>query len=513
MYVGDCVRVMQTLDADSFDACVTDPPYGLEFMGKEWDRLEYGQGRTSKPGIGKRETDWPSNRGWNEARCQNCGHLSHGGSPCGCDRPDFPPADDRWLRMQRWHERWARECYRVLKPGGHLLAFGGTRTSHRLACAIEDAGFEIRDTVQWVYATGFPKGLDVSKAIDKAARGVPQGGADPTSPNHGRFKGGTVKADHATGRGFGAGPGQFMAEPGQKADRDVVAEAERWQGWGTALKPAHEPIVLARKPLIGNVAANVLKHGTGALNIDACRVGYQNQTDMDQARVPQPSLNSPTGNVYGFQTGEGRSGEFFDPSQGRWPANLILSHAPGCKRVGTRRVRGSRIDKPAESTPDDRVAYGGMGAARPARGIGDEEGMETIAQWECAEGCPVAELDRQSGVRKSSGIYDGDGSRRSTDRGATSFEQAEDRHRPNVMYADTGGASRFFYVAKASRSERDAGLNPQCRVCGWEGKQGQAVSRSKEAGANSAAVGKGRTCPECGGEVMPRGRGRNDHPT
>lgn len=152
--VGDCVEVMAGMELDSVDAIVTDPPYGLEFMGRDWDKIDgksTGSGKRSKPGIGDRETEWVSNGGWNSYRCRNCGHLSHGGSPCRCEKPDFVRADDRWKRMQEWHESWAREALRVLKPGGHLLAFGGTRTYHRLACAIEDAGFEIRDTLAWMY--------------------------------------------------------------------------------------------------------------------------------------------------------------------------------------------------------------------------------------------------------------------------------------------------------------------------------------------------------------------------
>jgi DNA modification methylase len=140
-----------------------------------------------------------------------------------------------------------KECLRVLKPGGHLLSFGGSRTYHRMACAIEDAGFEIRDQIMWVYGSGFPKSLDVAKSIDKAARGVPQGGVDPTSVNHGKYKGGCSE-DNPGGRGFGAGPGQFMVEAGEKGSKELVIEAQPWEGWGTALKPAHEDLVLAQKP-------------------------------------------------------------------------------------------------------------------------------------------------------------------------------------------------------------------------------------------------------------------------
>jgi site-specific DNA-methyltransferase (adenine-specific) len=193
LMLGDCLDVLKTLPADSVDAIVTDPPYGLSFMGKRWDY-------------------------------------------------DVPSV-----------EIWA-ECLRVLKPGGHLLAFAGTRTQHRMACRIEDAGFEIRDMIAWVYSTGFPK------------------------------------------------------------SRNLDGE---WAGWGTALKPALEPITVARKPLSeGTVAANVLEHGTGAINVDGCRVGYNLEID-DTRRKPVPTSGW-------CLSGSPTSGSMDDSAlQGRWPANLI----------------------------------------------------------------------------------------------------------------------------------------------------------------------------------------------
>jgi site-specific DNA-methyltransferase (adenine-specific) len=188
---GDSLLVLQLLDDNSVDAIVTDPPYGLSFMGKKWDY------------------DVPSEELW-------------------------------------------RQCFRVLKAGGHLLCFAGTRTQHRMAVRIEDAGFEIRDMIAWVYGSGFPKSLDVSKAIDKAA-------------GHWRGKAGEVVSDNGAMSG-----GNYERTP--KGD-PITAAAVAWQGWGTALKPALEPITVARKPLIGTVAENALQHGTGAINVDGCRVG------------------------------------------------------------------------------------------------------------------------------------------------------------------------------------------------------------------------------------------------
>lgn len=246
---GDCRDVMATLAADSIDAIVSDPPYGLSFMGKGWDH--------GVPGV----------------------------------------------------EFWT-EALRVAKPGAHLLAFGGTRTYHRLACAIEDAGWEVRDCLMWVYGSGFPKSMNVQQAINKAARGYPHGGPDPSSPNSGKFKGGCTD-DSPNGRGFGAGAGAFMAEHGVARGDDNGP----WRGWGTALKPAYEPIILARKPLAGTVAANVLTHGTGAINVDGCRVGSDGGTR--KGSFPKGTSNG----VYGH--GINGACKIVELNAGRWPANFI----------------------------------------------------------------------------------------------------------------------------------------------------------------------------------------------
>ncbi|MGH8446494.1 MAG: DNA methyltransferase [Solimonas sp.] len=273
---GDCRQVLRTLDADSIDSCVTDPPYHLT-EGK-------------KGGIGIASLNPKSPAGRSRIGTGFMGKAWDGGDVF------FQP------------ETWA-EVYRVLKPGAYLLAFGGARTYHRLACAIEDAGFEIRDQIMWIYGSGFPKSLDVSKAIAKAA------GAE-------REVVGTKNAGNGNGRGpgfrhAGGADGLPVTEP-------ATGDAARWAGWGTALKPSHEPIVVARKPLIGTVAANVLQHGTGAINIDAARIhGEDAKGGAYTVRRLKPGATlNKTGGNWRPEEDEARMyhGEM---KAGRWPANII----------------------------------------------------------------------------------------------------------------------------------------------------------------------------------------------
>lgn len=229
---GNCIDVMRSMPDNSVDSIVTDPPYELGFMGKSWDST----------GIA--------------------------------------------FNVEVW-----AEALRVLKPGGHLLAFSGSRTYHRMAVAIEDAGFQIRDQIMWIYGSGFPKSLDVSKAIDKAAGAKREDRVVVDSGVSGSMSGERINI--------------------VDAGTPVQPEAVTWQGWGTALKPAHEPIVLARKPLIGTVAANVLEWGTGGLNIDGSRVA---STD---------SFGGGAKGTSGFAVGYGHDGWVAGSELGRWPANLI----------------------------------------------------------------------------------------------------------------------------------------------------------------------------------------------
>jgi site-specific DNA-methyltransferase (adenine-specific) len=317
---GDSIETMRELPDNSIDSIVTDPPYGLGFMGKAWDAL--------------------------------------------------PPG-----------EEWAAECLRVLKPGGHLLAFGGSRTWHRLAVAVEDAGFEIRDSIAWLYGSGFPKSLDVSKAIDKAA-GAEREVVGP-SPYANRGASG-MSAEN----GWNPGPLSNAERPGVTAPATDAAKA--WEGWGTALKPAFEPIVMGRKPLAGTVAANVQAHGTGALNIDASRIGTGD--DRVSGGATGKRVDADAGYMGGWADAEdGRQ----RPTGGRWPANVML---------------------------DEHTA---------------------------------ALLDEQSGILKSGRIeahHGSGGASKGIGTYAMRDRRGEDRSGSN--YGDSGGASRFFYVAKAPKKER-----------------------------------------------------------
>lgn len=216
-------------------------------------------------------------------------------------------------------ETWV-EVLRVLKPGGHLLAFGGSRTYHRLACAIEDAGFEIRDQIQWIYGSGFPKSLDISKAIDAAAGAERAVTGTYLHPDRGTPHG-NFRTDNNR-----VAIGDFsMCEDSRAISVPATDAAKQWSGFGTALKPAHEPIVLARKPLIGTVAENVLKHGTGGLNIDGCRVPTAAADAVAMQRCnTEGSGRFRAGRAEPGAIGRSNPGEVLDTSLGRWPANIIL---------------------------------------------------------------------------------------------------------------------------------------------------------------------------------------------
>lgn len=315
---GNCLDLLKQLPDNSVDSVVTDPPYGLKFMNKHWDH-------------------------------------------------DVP-------KVEIW-----QECLRVLKPGGYLLAFAGTRTQHRMAVNIEDAGFEIRDMIAWCYGSGMPKSLDVSKAIDKAAgveREITREGQTKAPEDAGKF-------DSAS------------SAVRERRDEPATDAAREWQGWGTALKPALEPITVARKPLIGTVAENVLTHGTGALNIDASRIPVD--PSVDDPRLGGAgtwSSDKMAKNVYEG----GYAGERVGSSPlGRYPANFIHD---GSEEVVP---LFPDSDGAGPSLPNVKITGYGDGAV----GTGESKYL--------------------GGPRKP-------------------------------FNSGSGSAARFFYCAKASKRDRDEGL-------------------------------------------------------
>lgn len=280
LHHGDSREVLLGLADASIDSVVCDPPYALVSIGKRFGKPGAAAAQVGASGAYARASAGFMGQSWDTGETA------------------FDPAF------------WG-EVLRVLKPGGHAVAFGGTRSYHRLACALEDAGFEIRDQLAWVYGTGFPKSHDVAKGIDKHL------GAERRVV--GEKRAGLARKARAGGEMAG---GAESFEHLRRADITVAAteDASRWEGWGTALKPAWEPIVLARKPLAGTVAESVLAHGTGALNIDGCRIGT---TKDVPASARKSAHGGDAGGIYGKFASPPTDTAGWDPNTGRWPANIV----------------------------------------------------------------------------------------------------------------------------------------------------------------------------------------------
>lgn len=382
---------MNAMPPESVDAIVTDPPYGLGFMGKKWDGL--------------------------------------------------PPSLE-----------WAEACYRVLKPGGHIAAFGGTRTWHRLAVAIEDAGFEMRDSLAWLYGSGFPKSHDVGKAIDRmngrdmptryalarhirevresagftradVAAWFPQyrevtanwercdesGNRVPTPsdwdvlrerlsvsdewlPLIHRVEAERTKVGQRNGTDLEYAPGEGRRRDATVLDITAPAtpEAVQWNGWGTALKPAFEPIVLARKPFPGTVARNVLEHGTGAINVDACRIAGEVPS------VPQPDFKHVNGAVTRLDA-HARNGQMSSAPSGRWPANVLLDqHAAAWvdEQSGTLHTQ----DPATRASKSKRAGVTRMGTGRSIE-YDDRDGPSGASRFFYSAKAPKAERPNVDGVQ------------------------------------------------------------------------------------------------------------------
>jgi site-specific DNA-methyltransferase (adenine-specific) len=346
LHEGDMRGVLAQLAAAGarFDACVTDPPYHLTSIVKRFGAADAAPAQHGTDGAFAR-----ASRGF-------MGQTWDGG--------------DIAFQPQTW-----RAVFDALKPGAHLVAFGGSRTFHRIAVAIEDAGFEIRDTAMWLYGCGFPKSHDVAKGIDKALGQVGSYG-DPKSEAHA----GRIERGRVCGAGVNPGWQRPWMTDESAVDRSgrryipATAEAARWQGWGTALKPAFEPIIIARRPIEGSVARNVLAHGAGALNIDACRVPH-----TDASAGGSWAAGKQSGgylNVGADKRGPEPCGQW--PELGRWPANVLhdgsdevlaafaaygehASGKPGVMRKGTNDGACYGAESTAPGTPMS--GFGDSGSA------------------------------------------------------------------------------------------------------------------------------------------------------
>jgi len=363
---GDCLQKLKELKDNSVDSVVTDPPYEIGFMGKGWD----DSGIANNP------------------------------------------------------ELW-KEVLRVLKPGGHLLSFSHSRTYHRQAVAVEDAGFEIRDQIMWVYGSGFPKSHNIGKSVDKLL--------------------GNEREVVGTTNNIKLKSGQ-MYEGWQSADRidlDITKGTSPYEGWGTALKPAHEPIVMARKPFKGSVAQNVLEWGTGGINIDGCRVGY---TDNDDPRIGKgyewESKAEPFGEGKTTQKKEGWN------TEGRFPANIMFECT--CENP----IVKENDKEPYEYKDNEYEVEGFIKGVKPNSPSNYNDTKGGVIHTD--PNCPCRILDEQSGNRKgwSSQNHNtfnpyGGNALHSTDTERNGFHKG---------YDDTGGASRFFYCPKASKKDRNDGI-------------------------------------------------------
>jgi DNA modification methylase len=413
--LGKCLEVLRELPDECLDACVTDPPYGLG---------------TKEPTVKQLIAFLKG------------ADLDTGG--------DFMGAKWEIPSVLVW-----REVYRVLKPGAHVLSFGGTRAWDLISMGLRAAGFEYRDTIadefaalQWIHGQGFPKSLNVSKAIDEEAgaeREVVGVGATRTGKSHLETTP-TYSARKYSGKG--ASEDGFL-----EITAPATAEAKVWSGWGTGIKPAWEPILVFRKPLEGKVIDNVREHGTGAINIDATRVRHASPEDFAQHKAQVEAVKAKGGVREGsWKNSSDLSGANDVTEAGRWPSNLVLAHAPGCKRVGTKSVQldGSGIAQEANTSTlalGSGSVYGKMPHLDRAVGYATEKGAETVENWKCVEGCPVRELDEQSGDRPSTLTGRADPSKAQPHPGKemnpNSTFLGERTHHSDV-YADSGGASRFF---------------------------------------------------------------------
>jgi site-specific DNA-methyltransferase (adenine-specific) len=406
---GNNIELLKSIPDNSIDAVVTDPPYGL---GKE-------------PNAELLMQDWIE-KGYHEVK---------GSGFMGKEWDAFVPQPIFW-----------KEVFRVLKHGGHVVSFFGTRTYDWGVMAMRFAGFEVRDCLQWLYGSGFPKSYNIAKGIEgKMVNGSASWNdwkkldGEKEQVNWGYSKQQAeqgYREDYTESNKERVGKVNFQSE-----------EAKYWDGWGSALKPANEPIVLARKPLEKglSIADNVMKWGVGGINIDGCRVG-------SEARTMPIFSNDVKSDETSFNLNSNIQHHREETTQGRFPANVILTNHPDCECLGTKKVKtGKNIEE-----------KGSGGIWQKSSGLpcgnqyGDENGEETIEDWNCHEDCPIKILDEQSGVSKSTGGRIGNKNGAYSGIGVIGFTTKYEKG--DSGFGDKGGASRFFYVAKASQKERNKGL-------------------------------------------------------
>jgi len=418
---GEALATLKSIPDNTYDSIVTDPPYGMSDHGAD-DIIQ------ALVAWIKGETYQPRMKGGMMGRAWDA----------------FVPGPEMW-----------RQCFRVLKPGGHILAASSTRTQDILGIALRLAGFECRDTIIWIKSGGFPKSVNIAKVVEGHLE-------------HGRSDS-TVTGDGSRDREdlhWSEFPKSRKKTHPKTIERE---EAKRFEGHGTALKPSHEPFLLFRKPLIGTVAENVLTHGTGGLNIDGCRIAVgANEPDSGAMYYRNRGQQMPE-NQQSYFGAEGDRKVQCDPMPGgRWPGNVVFSHFPGCRKIGTKKVKTGTAYEP-DGDRKHTLYGGGIDSLGRVQGYANEDGTETVPSWNCEDGCPVKSLDDQGGTSESrisireNGVNNGG----YTGQSRGSFPPGS----KNAGYTDSGNVSRFFLCTEPEKPQWEC--EEGCPVATLDDQSGQ----------------------------------------
>lgn len=409
LLLGEALATLKSIPDNTYDSIVTDPPYGMSDHEAS-DIIQALSAWIMGEIYTPRMKGGMMGRGWDA----------------------FVPGPELW-----------KECYRVLKPGGHILAASSTRTQDLLGIALRLAGFECRDTIVWIKSGGFPKSVNIAKVVEAHLE-------------HGRSDS-TVTGDGARDREdlhWSEFPKSRKKTQPKTIERE---EAKRYEGHGTALKPSHEPFLMFRKPLIGTVAENVLKHGTGGINIDGCRIPVgANEPDSGAMYYRNRGQEMPENQQSYFGAEGDRKVQCNPTPGGRWPGNVVLSHLPGCRKIGTRKVKTGTTYEP-DGGRKHTLYGGGIDSLGRTCGYGGEDGTETIPAWDCEDGCPVDALDEQSGTTSITGRR----SKQSSEADVRNTVWGPRNHRSVEYPMDSGGASRFFLCTDGFD---EWGCEPGCPV-------------------------------------------------